>query len=517
MLDSENFKYTKMKPYWCKLRDLYEGEEVIKSKGLRYLPPSAGMVIDGLNENDEGYKAYKRYLQRAEYCNYIADATQVYVGLLNQAQPTIELPKELEYLRENATRNGQSLESLLRKINTEQIIVGRCGLFIDLATNTQGSKPYIAFYDAESITNWNESDNLVGKNDLSMLVLREQVPTLDNFEWSYETRYRVCLLGDGANPTNDLYRQGVFDTTDFDDSKMFYPSYFNKPLNKIPFVFVNACDCDSDPDFPPLDDLANESLVAYRVSADYYQSIHQQCQPTLVIKGHIIGNDDSDDDRNTIRTGAGAVINVQSDGEAKYIGVDGSGIPEIRQALENTRTRCEGKAGKLIARGESFESGESLKTRLTAQTASLNQIAITGAFALEKALKIIAEWLGADVSKVHVQPNLEFADFTANGDDIIKLITAKQQGLPISYEGIYDFMLSRGYVKVPFSTQIAKIKEESEKNITDLVVNPLFLQSSATTSNNINNSVNQNSQNSQNSLDNQSNNVDNRDTVKTSE
>lgn len=469
MLNSENLKYSKMLPYWIKMRDLYEGEKTVKRKGLTYLPPSAGMIIDGMGDSQDGKYAYDRYVQRAEYCNYIADAVQVYIGLLNQSAPTIELPKELEYLRENATRNGQSLEALLRQINTEQIKVGRCGLFVDLATSLQGSKPYLAFYDAESIINWNESDNYNGKTDLSMLVLRELVPTLNAFTWSEEIRYRVCLIGDGANPTDEPYKQGVFNGDNFNEEMMFYPSYLNKRLNQIPFIFINSCDCGADPDFPPLDDLANESLVAYRVSADYYQSIHQQCQPTLLVKGHVLNNMD-DEDSSSIRTGAGAVINVNTDGDAYYIGVDGSGIPEIRQALENTRSRCESKAGKLIARGETFESGESLKTRLTAQTASLNQIAITGAFALEKALKIIAEWVGADASLVHVKPNLEFADFTANGDDIVKLMTAKQQGLPISYESIYDFMLSRGYVKIPYSTQVDLIKKEKDNKIAELFV-----------------------------------------------
>lgn len=469
MLNSANLHYLKMLPYWVKLRELYAGEKIVKDKGVKYLPPSAGMMLDGMNVGEDGYKSYENYKQRAEYINYIRDAVETYVGLVNQEKPSIQLPKEMEYLRERATKRGESLESLLRKITTEQLKVGRCGLFVDLATSTQGSKPYLAFYDAESILNWNETDNYTGNTDLSMLVLREIVPVLTDFTWSEETRYRVCLIGDGSTPSNDNYKQGIFLSENFDKNEMFYPSYFNKKLNQIPFVFINACDILPDIDYPPLDDLANQSISQYCLSADYKQALHNQGQDTLLIKGHILNNESNEQ----VRIGAGSIINVGVDGDASFIGVNGDGIPEMRQALETCNARCESMAGRLITRSQSFESGESLKTRLNAETCDLNQIALTGAFGLERALKIIAEWIGANPDEIVIKPNLEFSDFSANGDDIVKLMTAKQQGCPLSYESIYDVMVARGYAKVPFKTQMEMIKNEEKDGVADVLTTML--------------------------------------------
>lgn len=478
MISSYNYEYAHMKRYWDKLNDLYRGEEVVKSKGQAYLPASSGMILDGAGRAGTlGEKLYQSYLMRAEYRNHIKTGVERYVGLCHQSSPTIQLPPEMEYLREKATKDGQSLESLLRMINTEQVKLGRCGLFVDVNTSVTGeSKPYIAFYDAFSIINWNESDDPHGDSRLVMLIMHEveHVCTKD-FSWTDEDRYRVCLIDSDAN----VYMQGVFIGDTFDPEQMFVPRYLGSTLDEIPFVFVNSCDCLPKPDYPPLDDLANTSLSAYRRSADYMQALHMQGQDTLVIKGNLINVSETENPsahnnaKNAIdqgiRTGAGAVLNVSQDGDAKFIGVSGDGIPEMRTALENTYVSCEMKSGNLLTNGSTFESGESLKTRLTAQTATLNQIALTGAFALQKALRIIAKWIGADESKVVVQPNLEFSDFRSTGDDLVKIITAKKLGYPASYQSIYEYGQSRGYFKEPFDTQIEMIKKEEKSGITELL------------------------------------------------
>lgn len=480
MLNSNNYEYTLMLPYWQKLDDLYRGEKVVKSKGLKYLPASAGMIIDGAGvPGSLGERIYNSYKERAEYINHVKTAVERYVGLCHQSSPTIQLPSEMEYLREHATKDGQSLESLLRMINTAQVKIGRCGLFADLNTDIKGGEPYLAFYDAFSVINWNESDNAHGKTDLNMVVMEEIEHVCENFTWNDVTRYRVCLLGDG-NIVNesDVYKQGVFtDTTDFNPNAMFTPSYLGAKLHEIPFVFINSCDCLPRPDYPPLDDLANNSLSAYQLSADYRQALHMQGQDTLVIKGHLLNADvnaPQDNSKNAqeqgIRTGAGAVLNVGTDGSAEFIGVSGSGIPEMRSALENIYARCEEKSGNLLMNSGNFETGESLKTRLTAQTATLNQIALTGAFGLQKALRIIARWIGANEEEVVVQPNLEFCDYRASGDDLVKITTAISLGFPMSFQSAYEYAQSKGYAKEPFDTQIKMIKKEKKSGLRDLLM-----------------------------------------------
>ena len=109
---------------------------------------------------------------------------------------------------------------------------------------------------------------------------------------------------------------------------------------------------------------------------------------------------------------------------------------------------------------------------MTAQTATLNQIALTGAFGLQKALRIIARWIGADETKVIVQPNLEFSDFRITGDDLVKVTTAIKLGFPMSLQSAYEYAQSKGYTKEPFDTQIEMIKKEKASGLRDMLMPP---------------------------------------------
>ena len=109
MLETENYEYIKMLPYWRKLDDLYRGEDVVKRAGLKYLPASAGMIIDDLGKpNSIGDKVYRAYVARADYINHVKNGVDRYVGLCHQSAPTIQLPKEMEYLRDKGagSKNG---------------------------------------------------------------------------------------------------------------------------------------------------------------------------------------------------------------------------------------------------------------------------------------------------------------------------------------------------------------------------------------------------------------------------
>jgi hypothetical protein len=144
-----------------------------------------------------------------------------------------------------------------------------------------------------------------------------------------------------------------------------------------------------------------------------------------------------------------------------YIGVSSTGLPELRQSIENDRKLAEAKSGQLIdATGSKQESGAALQTRIAAQTATLNQIALTGAAALEQLLRAAAEWIGADPEAVKVTPNLEFADLVMTGKDLTDLMTAKNMGAPISKESIHKIIETRGLTEKTFEEEMELIADE---------------------------------------------------------
>jgi hypothetical protein len=461
-IDSKHPQYIKFKEDWEQMEDTYRGERVVKEKGTLYLPPTSGMVADGMtNAESEGTKAYNAYKKRAIFHEFVSDAVEAAIGIMHHKPPTIELPSALEPLRENATISGESLEGLLRRINEQQLVTGRLGLLADLPEiESHTINPYLALYSAGTIINWDvgAKGELV-KQNLNLVVLDESEDERgETFEWSNVSKFRVLVLGDltiNEPEKQGAYQYGIFKTGEsFNVSSLNMPRIRGEALKQIPFVFINSKDNVADPDDPPLIGLSSLSLAIYRGEADYRQSLFLQGQDTLVIVG---GESES-----KVRVGANAILNLPNIGSsAEYIGVSSDGLKEQREALENDKLVAASKAGRFLSsRSKSAESGEALEIRLTAETASLNQIAISGAAGLQKALRIIAEWVGANPEEVLVKPNLEFAKKEISGRDLLEYQSAKNLGAPISSQTIHEIMQKRGLTSLSYDEEIEYIENE---------------------------------------------------------
>lgn len=467
-IDSKHPQYADHSPDWGLMRDTHAGERQIKDQGERYLPVTAGQREDGMRRNQSGWRAYEAYKKRASFPDIVTAAVEAMLGVMHHKPPVIELPDKMEPLREIATLEGESLEMLLRRINEEQLITGRLGLLPDVQDGAPvGSTPYIAMYHAETILNWDSGarDDLVLRN-LNLVVLDESEHERDgNFEWKMQQKYRVLVLGeiDANEPTGvGVYQTGVFrdSKTNFSVAGMVTPSLAGKNLDFIPFTFINAKDVVPAPDHPPLLGLGRLAVTIYRGEADYRQGLFMQGQDTLVV----IGETDPD---KVHRTGANASINLPVGGEAMFIGVESSGLKEQRAALENDRGEAAQKGGQLLdSVSRQKESGDALKIRVAARTATLNQIALAGAFGLQSTLRHIAVWMGADPEKVVVTPNLDFVDDALEGKTLVEYMSAKQMGAPLSLRSIHTLMEERDLTELTFEEELAELATEEALDLT---------------------------------------------------
>lgn len=458
-LSEKHPQYSIQVDNWVLMRDAYKGERQVKSKGQLYIFPTSGQVADGMdNANQPGFKAYQAYVKRARFPNFVREAVQTAVGMMHSQPPKIQLPKELEGIKSS---KGEDLAQLLRRINEEQLLLGRIGLLADIPTRSSDPLPYIATYATERLINWDDGtvEGLVPQV-LNFVVLDESEyeRSRETLGWSLQEKYRVLSLGSlHGNEISGTYRFGVFDTSDPDlsDESMREASIRGNKLTKIPFVIINSCDLVSDPDEPPLMDLGNLCMTIYRGEADYRQNLFMQGQDTLVIIGG------AHDEEDSVRTGAGSRIDVPVGGDAKYIGVESDGLSEQREALENDRARA-GSMGaqSLDTVSRERESGASLNIRIAARTADLNQIALTGAAGLERLLRICAEWVGANPDEVKVEPNMEFGDHTITGQSMVEMQTARNLGYPISANSLHQVAFDRGLTKLTFEEEITKAEEE---------------------------------------------------------
>lgn len=465
-ISSRHPLFTEFTQDWKVMSDTYRGERVVKEQGATYLPPTSGMEADGMALEQPGYKAYQAYRLRSLFPDFVAEAVEVALGVMHSRPPEIDLPAALEPLRNSATINGETLENLLRRINEQQLVKGRLGLLLDLPVvpNQSQPLPYIALYKADHIINWddNQPDAEV-KPRLNMVVLDEtELERRDNFDWEIVEKYRLLAMidpdGTMTNEQGAQYGTAVFREKDsnYSPQAMIFPTIRGQNLERLPFVIINTKDLVSTPDDPPLLGLARLALAVYRGEADYRQNLFMQGQDTLVIIG-----DMQDDGGEAKRVGAGALVRLPAGGDAKYVGVNSTGLAEQREALQNDRNQALLKTGALINSGSAErESGDALRIRVAAQTASLNQIALTGAAGLEQLLQTAAEWVGADPKQVAVRPNLEFAANDLTGKSLVELISAKAMGAKLSHRSIHALMRDRGITKLEFDEETAEIDTE---------------------------------------------------------
>ena len=496
-LDSKHPLYIERLPDWQQMEHTHAGERVVKAQGFLYLKPTSGMVQDGVmvGHTTKGWSNYEAYRQRARCPDLVRETVEALIGVMWRKPPVIEVPAVLAPMIEEATPENESLQQLLRRLNEHQLWMGRCGLFGDVIDRgARAGQPYIALYEAQDTINWDAGrrDGIEVQN-LNLVVIDESGPErVRGFEWENVSKWRVLMLmtpramadeqqeeidpgsddEDGAmDPVIELadgegiYTAGVFreSDADFDPTLMISPMIRGVQLDEIPFVFVNSKDIAAEPDMPPLLALSNAVLAIYRGEADYRQALHMLCQDTLVVIG-------STDENPQQRIGSGAKIDLPTGADAKFIGIDSSGVPEMRESLQNDYERADAQTGKMLdTTSREKESGEALKIRVAAKTATLTQIALTGAAALARLLKILARWAGGDPNQVIVTPNLEFADEMVEGRTVVEFTTAKTLGAPLSHETLHEIYQERGLTTLTFEEEIAKIEAEETDGTNELL------------------------------------------------
>ena len=470
--------YTSRRPDWVVMFDTNEGQRHIKSKTTLYLPATSGMraLSDKKDElSGEGLKLYEAYLIRALFPDLVKETVRALTGILDRESANIELPDSMEEMRTFATPKGESLDELLVQMHIFQLLYGRLGLLADV--DAQRDLPLLVNYPAPQILNW---DDLTASRDdkqqdegirdeagrkLVLAVLDEtryERDTGNRYTWNLVPRYRALHLDDGGQYVTQVERDGKM-------LEEVEPQIRGNRLDQIPFVFCNTTDLATKPGEVPLINLANLSLAIYRGEADHRSALFMSGQDTLVITGQSLNSDEenpSEDSQPII--GSGAYLNLPDEGaDAKFIGPDSNALSEQRESLNDDYTRAGEEGIKLLSSGQGAEAAETLRIRVAARTATLQTIAITSAACLERALKISAQWLGADPDDVKVEANLDFVEESQDAAELVQLATAKKSKLPLSWKSVHNYLRAKDYTELTFEEEIEQIEEEADMEIFD--------------------------------------------------
>jgi len=442
-------QFAHMAPKWEVCEDNYNGEDAIKDKGTQYLPATQGQIMDGQGKgpNHPGEQAYQSYKLRAVFPDLFAEAVEAAIGVMHRKPAAIEL---------------------LRKINVRQLTTGRVGLLGDVQTVDGVPTPVLVMYGEKALINWIEGGGRLAPTDVVLAVADESGYQVgEDLEWSHKEKYKIYALMDQNGKISlegGVYGFADAEADDEPTALEFTPVMVRgSTLQELPFTFINSKDLAPNPDNPPLHGLAKLALAIYRGDADHRQHLFMQSQDTLVLIGNMMATSvDGDDEEAPVRTGAGSRINVPQGGDAKYIGVSGNGLSEQRQNLENDYKRATQKTGQMLdSAGQAKESGEALKIRASAQTATLTQIAQAGAAGLETVLKAMAPWFNANPDEVVVKPNLEFHDQEFNGMTLVQMQQAKTLGAPLSSKSIHEWLTEQGVTQMDYDAELNEIESEA--------------------------------------------------------
>ena len=397
---------------WKLCRDSYRGEQAIKEGGTRYLPMPSGFKA----QPDKGVDLYSAYSARAQFPSIMPQTIAGMVGVIHRAEAQIEMPDAMMPLWERATPDGLPLEVLHRRITSELLIAGRYGLLVDVRDGEP--LPMIAGYIAEALINWDE--------DGSLIVLDETDYVRTGFTWIEQPSWRALMIEDGR------YVVRVYDFENADAEPVQPSARGGAALDEIPFVVANARDLRMEPEIPPLLGVARSAVNIFQLSADYRWQLFMTGQETLFV----IDADPPD------IVGAGVIVSLKGgDGltpDAKYVGPAGTGIAAHRTAILDERQAAVSAGAKLFeSSGGGDESGEALRLRYAAETATLTTVAQNSAAALERALRYVAIMMGLDPEAVVVKPNLQFVDTKMTPTDAESLVRVWQEGA-ISYQTLYE-------------------------------------------------------------------------------
>lgn len=422
-INSTHPEYDENAPIWEKCETFYKGEEAVKKKGIKYLPQIS-------EQTPLDYEAYKN---RAIFYNSVGRTIAGLVGSIFRKEPAVTLPSRLEYLKKDATGTGMSLTELAIRLVTEIMTTARTGLLADRPVD--GGKAYLAVYDADDIINWNTDANS------TFVVLEEDYydSSEDKYKLEEKEQFRELTFDDSGNYIVNIWREG----SKKDSSWILYdtitPTKGGKSFNYIPFTCISPSGLDFEVDRPPIADLVNVQHKHYMLSADYANALHVTSCPTPAVYADIKAEDF------VFRLGSYGGLVLPAGSKAEFVEYKGEGLKSIEDAL----TKLEGMLAALGARlvevkKSSFvETAEGVRTREAAATAILSSIVASVEAGLEKAIKWIAEWEGADPNEVRVSLNKELVQTTLDANMLNSLVQALQSGA-ISPETLYHNLEEAG-------------------------------------------------------------------------
>jgi hypothetical protein len=421
------------------MRDFYDGEMKVKSKGEKYLPKLSGQTT----------KRYEAFKERA--ITYGPQAVSRTVGSLTGAvfrrAPSFTLPERIKYLANDATGTGLSLSELAMWLVKEIMITGRAAIVAD--RDPDGGRPYLVCVTAEDLINWSEGDFVV-------IAEHKLVSDPDDkYELVEDTSYRELTLDDSGDYIVNVWRED--DKGEPYIESTFKPLRNGRAFRQIPLTVVSPLGTDYAIEKPPIQDLVDLAVKSVQLGAIYANALLVTSCPTPVV----IGDIDTSDGKFEVHLGSDTALVLPSGSDAKFLEYQGNGIDSISKAIQEVKEFMAILGARLLSTGPvaSYSTAAEVKSRESLAGAVIAAIVSSVESALTKQLRFVAEWENADPEEVEVELNRDLIQVALDANTINSLMASLQAGA-ISQETFFYNLQTGGFAEpgVSYSEELSRIK-----------------------------------------------------------
>ena len=419
-------EYSEALPGWQLVKRCVAGAREVR-KHDEYLP-----MPDPENKSPQNLARYKQYKKRAMFLNITGRTRTGLLGAVFRKTAELQLPAGVEYLKENASGDGTSLEQLSKRSVGECLDTGRGGFLVDFPpvegvssmADMQGRRALIHHYGATSIIDW-EEQVIDGVLRLVYVCLLECVSEFsqENLDRIKEEQYRVLLLVDGKYVQRLYSKDGktYTETQPLDKN--------GQPFDHILFSFYGAEDNDASIDKSPLEDLADVNILHYGNSATVEESGFISSQPTLFITTDISADDFAKLNPNGIHIGSTRGFNLGKSGDAKLVQATESQL--ARTLLKDKEEQMLMIGARIVQKAGGAETAEAVRIRYSSDNSVLGTIAGNVSEALKRAILDAERFMMGepDEEGTVFWLNQSFFDETMTAQDILAQVQLWQQGI----------------------------------------------------------------------------------------
>lgn len=431
------FYNTRIKQY-RKIRDFYQGEDVVKD--------SAELYLKKLKAQDRD--AYNDYKRRALFFSIISKTVSAMIGLSTSKPASFEgQGPVLDYMRDNPRMD---LSELKKRLLLEMSLMTRCGLLVDRDEKQDATEwPHVTIYQAEDIRNW--SDDLGSE----FIVLRETIfepKDTDRFDMSSVTRYRVLCFEEVDG--EDLYIQQLYDDKD-ELIKTIRPTNRGQRIKYIPFVPMSHLGLNFKDSKPAMLDVANINHSHFMTGADLENGRHFVGLPTPVILN-------AESDKPLFLGSAELLVIPGRNADAKFLEFTGEGLKTLEFALSDKERQMISLSAKALQESPNgSESSEAITLRFGAESASLRDIVDVVEQALNTVFVYVADFQNETPCKIIFDKR--FVSHKLNPVDAKAWFDLYQQGA-IDLESLVQiYMTGEVYPDGTSSEEAAKAIKANEK------------------------------------------------------